>query len=95
MNFLSKKTQGIIYPIVVILIILFLYYAWIINLYFTYPRMWDSAGKIILSIIYIIIFHIIFILTGYCYFYTMFANPGEPPQYWGFYYDSPEVRKQR
>lgn len=25
----------------------------------------------------------------------MFANPGEPPQYWGFYYETPDIRKQR
>lgn len=57
--------------------------------------MWSSGLRIVLSIIYLIFIHILIFLVVYCYLYTMFANPGEPPQYWGFYYDKPEVRKQR
>ena len=95
MAFLTKKALGIIFPILILIFFLFLYFGWIINLYFTYPPMWSSGLRIVLSIIYLIFIHILIALVVYCYLYTMFTNPGEPPQYWGFYYDSPEIRKQR
>ena len=95
MAFLSKRALGIIFPIMILIFFLFLYFAWAINLYFTYSAMFSTGGRIVLSIIWLIVMHILVGLVTYCYLYTMCTNPGEPPQYWGFYYDSPEIRKQR
>lgn len=95
MAFLSKKALGIIFPILILIFFLFLYFGWVINLYFMYSPMFATGGRIVYSIIYLVFIHLIIGLVVYCYLYTMYTNPGEPPQYWGFYYDSPEIRKQR
>ena len=96
MALFSKKALGIIFPILLGSVFIFLYIGWIIFLYFlNTSNMFASAGITAYSIIYLIIYHLLTIMIIYCYFYTMCANPGEPPQYWGFYYESPDVRKQR
>ena len=79
----KKKVLGLLYPIFIGLFICAIYYTMIINLIFlnTKNLFSTSAGKWI-TITYLIVFHIILLMVIYSYFYTMFSNPGEPPQFW-------------
>ena len=90
----NKKLLGIIYPLGIFLFILTIYFCLIITLFFLHPQMFTTKPNLIFSIIYLTIFHILLILIIYCYLVTMFKNPGEPPQFWGFN-DRPEERRKR
>ena len=79
----KKKILGFLYPIFIGLFILAIYLTMIINLIFlnTDNLFSTTAGKWV-TIAYLIIFHLLLLIVIYCYFFTMFSNPGEPPRFW-------------
>ena len=79
----KKKILGFLYPIFIGLFVLGIYLTMIVNLIFLNTENLFStiAGKWV-TIVYLIIFHALLVMIIYCYFYTMFANPGEPPRFW-------------
>lgn len=74
---LNKKILGIIYPIAIALYILFIYISMIVVLYFlNREMMFGSVPIMIVSIVYLVLFHIFLLLIIYCYLYVMFKDPG-------------------
>lgn len=80
---MNKKLLGIIYPISILVFVLFIYFSLIVCLYYlNAERMFGSVLMLIISLTYLIIFHIIGAIILYCYLSVMFSNPGEPPLFW-------------
>jgi hypothetical protein len=74
---LNKKILGIIYPIAIALYVLFIYVSMIVVLYFlNREMMFGSVPIMIVSIVYLILFHLFLLLIIYCYLYVMFKDPG-------------------
>lgn len=74
---LNKKILGIIYPIAIALYVMFIYISMIVVLYFlNREMMFGSVPIMIVSIIYLVLFHIFLALIIYCYLYVMFKDPG-------------------
>lgn len=77
---LSKKILGIIYPISIAIYVLCIYLSLIVALYFlNREMMFGTIPIMIVSIIYLILFHLFLALVIYCYLYVMFKDPGQPP----------------
>lgn len=74
---LNKKILGIIYPIAIALFVLFIYISMIVVLYFlNREMMFGSVPIMIVSIVYLILFHVFLLMIIYCYLYVMFKDPG-------------------
>lgn len=74
---LNKKILGIIYPIAIAFFVMYIYLSMIVVLYFLNKEMmFGSVPIMIVSIIYLILFHIFLVLIIYCYLYVMFKDPG-------------------
>ena len=74
---LNKKILGIIYPIAIAVYVLFIYISMIVVLYFLNREMMvGSVPIMIVSIVYLILFHLFLLLIIYCYLYVMFKDPG-------------------
>ena len=79
----KKKIMGLLFPMVIFLFIGCTYYALIVNPYYlNRERMFGSSAIRVISITYLIIFHIILIVVIYCYIACMLKNPGQPPKFW-------------
>ena len=92
---LNKKILGIIYPIAIAFFVLYIYVSMIVVLYYMNKEMmFGSVPIMIVSIVYLVLFHLFLALVVYCYLYVMFKDPGQPPQFWGFN-DRPEERRKR
>ena len=77
---LSKKILGIIYPISIAIYVLCIYLSLIVALYFlNREMMFGTIPIMIVSITYLILFHLFLALVIYCYLYVMFKDPGQPP----------------
>lgn len=79
------KKLSIISPLLLLLFSLTIYGFTLINMcYIKKHVIWESRGPRTVSIIFIVLIHFFLILTIYCYFKTMFTNPGSPPEFWVF-----------
>ena len=74
---LNKKILGIIYPIAIAAFVVFIYISMIVVLYYlNKDMMFGSVPIMMVSIIYLILFHLFLFLVIYCYLYVMFKDPG-------------------
>ena len=78
----EKKSYEFLYPILITTIAIFCYFTLIIAIYYIPSQMWKTKSSKIYSITVLSIFHIIFLLTAYTFFKTIFSNPGSPPTHW-------------
>ena len=61
------------------------YYCLIVNIFFINKEiMFKNDLDEIFSIIFLTIFHLMLILIIYCFFKSMYKDPGQPPKFWGF-----------
>lgn len=79
----KKKVLGFLYPIFIGLFVLAIYYTMIVNLVFmNLDNLFATKAGKWATIAYLAVFHTLLALIVYCYFYMLFSNPGEPPQFW-------------
>lgn len=79
----KKKLMGLLFPVIIFLFMICVYYALIVNPYYlNRERMFGTPGIKAVSIIYLIVFHVLLISTIYCYVACMVKNPGQPPKFW-------------
>lgn len=76
------KWLNFTFPLYVIIIIGGIYYLLIGNLIYEHESLWNNVASRIVTIIYIVIFHIFFAFTMISFFTTMFTDPGSPPKFW-------------
>ena len=92
----KKKLYNLLFPFFIVGFILFIYYCLVVNIFYLNPTfMFNPVSRRIVSIVFLVIFHILLALIVYSYLVSMFKNPGEPPKFWGFYYDSPDEKRKR
>ena len=79
----KKKILGYVYPFIILVFMLTVYYCLIVNLIFlNRANMFGNTVYLTLTVVFLVVFHVLLGIVVYCYLYCMFSNPGEPPQFW-------------
>ena len=72
-----KNALNYIYPVCILLFLVFEYYSLIVNIYFIDTEfLLGKTYDTILSLVFLFVFHFILILVLYSYFRSMYMNPG-------------------
>ena len=74
-----RSITGYQYPLYVIVVIGGLYYALIVSLVYLYDYLFLASASKIVTIVYLVLVNLLFLLVFVCFWILLFMNPGSPP----------------